>query len=197
MAENTFYTRPLDQVNLHVPDFTPKFKDGIHFTLVEGDNIVKSYNERPVHNRLDPAGLAPALDRWNRQVWSNDISDKLARGELKDTQYDLTPNEILAIEQEILHVLRFELVTPLFATVKNIGKGVLEWKYTKWNDVVSPRWTQTFQGRRPVATSKVQVIKTLIGVDYDYYISRIQLDNWENANRLEKFSESLQQGTMT
>ena len=122
----------------------------------------------------------------------------LAGGDsIKEAQYTLNANEVTAIEGQILHVLRWALKSPRFMTTKNMGGGILKHTYDKWNDVPAPRPSISFDGGRVVTVSKTETSVNLIGYDYDTYLTMPQIDAMNNSNRLQKFEESLQQGTIT
>ena len=165
--------------------FTPSLiQDGLNVTF--GDGIKK-------------IGMAEWED-WNYQLkhmFPNAIQRLRDEGmRLGDAQYVLSTNEIETIRNEILRVLRWELVSPGLIPVRNIGKGMTRYTYADWKDVPAPRQTDDFEGGQRRAVAKGTATVELTGMDYDMHLSMPEIDYYTNGNPLARYSESLESGTI-
>jgi len=125
------------------------------------------------------------------------------RKSMHDTAFLLDPDEVTAIEQTILKVLRWKTklddnipgVGP-FCPVKQIGAGMKKYDWYKWLDVPAPRNTDTFEGGFDVKVLKQKTTNVLHGMDYDFHITKTDIDAARSTNGKIKLLPELQMGIL-
>lgn len=130
------------------------------------------------------------------QLWVNYNKDRMAR--FNDASYQLTPQEVEAINSEILHVLRWDTIEPIKSIpTKNVGKGLKRWKSYVWSSVEKPAFSLEFPRTNTTAIKKTETEWTLRGYHYDYEIDMVTLDAMQNSNAVVRFGENYQSGLLT
>jgi hypothetical protein len=160
------------------------FEPGVNF----------SYDNKAIDKNLN--AKLTSWENHNRKIASEygGMKDKAGFG---DASYLLTADEVTVVKNTIQHVLRWNLKSPGLITTKNIGKGMLKYKYWKWLEVLPPRYTLDFSRGEAVYTDKEETELEMMGFDYDIHLTMPQIDYFQNSNRFQRFSESLRQGNIT
>ena len=93
-----------------------------------------------------------------------------------DAAYFLDPDEVRYLEKQILEVLYFEPTLDEIASTINIGAGKSEYKYYKNIKPLPPEFTNDFEGGNNVKILKESATKKLIGLHYDWHLTKPEVD---------------------
>lgn len=112
------------------------------------------------------------------------------RGMYGDAAYFLDPDEVRYLEKQILEVMYFEPTLDEIVATLNIGAGKSEYKYYKNIKPLPPEITNDFEGGTNVKVLKESATKKLIGLHYDWHLTKPELDASRANNGIISLSPS-------
>jgi len=108
--------------------------------------------------------------------------------------YLMSPDEYTFLEQEILGILRWEPCSTYAIEEKSVGGGIKTIESWNWIDVNAPRQTEDFEGGQNQVFSREKTSTSIIGMDYDLHLSKVDLDAQANSLTKMKLRPALEAG---
>lgn len=146
------------------------------------DDVVSDNFGRPI---LKDGKYQIIKNRWNK---FNDYKAKFY--DAKDGTAFIHPNEVTTYRKTIQRFLRYQAPTPEvingvpFWPEEDIGRGMMTYKYFKFNDVPAPGTSLSMEQKENTVVTTTDTDASLLGFFYDYHLTMPQKDASMSTNAI-------------